>query len=96
MGNIISKWFIYIFSFLNFFFSCGFNLLKGVNNKIQKFTIEPKLSLILDESKNKEFRLIEAKTCFNRILLPEYSSKEEMKKCFDIILGNDTQFFGLE
>ena len=74
----------------------GFNSLKGVNNKIQKFTIEPKLSLILDESKNKEFRLIEAKTCFNRILLPEYSSKEEMKKCFDIILGNDTQFFGLE
>ena len=41
----------------------GFNSLKGVNNKIQKFTIEPKLSLILDESKNKEFRLIEAKTC---------------------------------
>ena len=74
----------------------GFNSLKGVNNKIQKFTIEPKLTLILDENKNNDFKLIEAKTCFNRILLPEYNSKEEMKKSINIILGNDTQFFGLE
>ena len=89
----------------NFFHFCtssihvpidGFNGLKGVNNKIQKFTIEPKLTLILDDSKNNDFKLIEAKTCFNRILLPEYSTKEEMKKAFDIILGNDTSFFGLE
>ena len=89
----------------NFFHFCtssihipidGFNGLKGVNNKIQKFTIEPKLTLILDESKANDFKLIEAKTCFNRILLPEYSTKEEMKKAFDIILGNDTSFFGLE
>ena len=89
----------------NFFHFCtssihipidGFNGLKGVNNKIQKFTIEPKLTLILDESKTNDFKLIEAKTCFNRILLPEYSTKEEMKKAFDIILGNDTSFFGLE
>ena len=89
----------------NFFHFCtslihvpidGFNGLKGINNKIQKFTIEPKLTLILDENKNNDFKLIEAKTCFNRILLPEYSTKEEMKKAFDIILGNDTSFFGLE
>jgi E3 ubiquitin-protein ligase HUWE1 len=89
----------------NFFHFCtssihvpidGFNSLKGVNNKIQKFTIEPKLTLILDESNNSNFKLIEAKTCFNRILLPEYSSKEDMKKAIDIILGNDTSFFGLE
>ena len=74
----------------------GFNSLKGVNNKIQKFTIEPKLNLSFNEDKDNEFKLIEAKTCFNRILLPEYNSKEEMKKCINIILGNDTQYFGLE
>ena len=74
----------------------GFNSLKGVNNKIQKFTIEPKLSLILDESGENKFKLIEAKTCFNRIYLPEYGSIEEMRKAIDIIIGNDTQFFGLE
>ena len=74
----------------------GFNSLKGVNNKIQKFTIEPKLSLILDESGENTFKLIEAKTCFNRIYLPEYGSIEEMRKAIDIIIGNDTQFFGLE
>ena len=73
----------------------GFNSLKGVNNKIQKFTIEPNLSLNLKEDNN-DFKLIEAKTCFNRILLPEYSNKNEIKKAFDIILGNDTSFFGLE
>ena len=91
-----------LFIFFNFCTSSthvpldGFNSLKGVNNKIQKFTIEPKLNLNFDEGKNNEFKLIEAKTCFNRILLPEYNSKEEMKKCINIILGNDTQFFGLE
>ena len=91
-----------LFIFFNFCTSSthvpldGFNSLKGVNNKIQKFTIEPKLTLTFDESKNNEFKLIEAKTCFNRILLPEYNSKEEMKKSINIILGNDTQFFGLE
>ncbi len=74
----------------------GFNSLKGVNNKIQKFTIEPKLSLILDESGENTFKLIEAKTCFNRIFLPEYGTIEEMRKAIDIIIGNDTQFFGLE
>ena len=74
----------------------GFNSLKGVNNKIQKFTIEPKLSLILDESGENKFKLIEAKTCFNRIYLPEYGSIEEMRRAIDIIIGNDTQFFGLE
>ena len=74
----------------------GFNSLKGINNKIQKFTIEPKLNLILDESGENKFKLIEAKTCFNRIFLPEYGTIEEMRKAIDIIIGNDTQFFGLE
>ncbi len=91
-----------LFIFFNFCTSSthvpldGFNSLKGVNNKIQKFTIEPKLNLSFNKDKDNEFKLIEAKTCFNRILLPEYNSKEEMKKCINIILGNDTQYFGLE
>lgn len=74
----------------------GFCSLKGVGGKIYKFTIEPYITNSSDNSKNYEFRLIEAKTCFNRIMLPEYRDKEEMDKAFDIILSNDTNFFGLE
>ena len=110
-NNQTIKFFWQVLSELNqndlfiFYFFCtssthvpldGFNSLKGVNNKIQKFTIEPKLSLILDESGENTFKLIEAKTCFNRIFLPEYGTIEEMRKAIDIIIGNDTQFFGLE
>ena len=80
-----------LFIFFNFCTSSthvpldGFNSLKGVNNKIQKFTIEPNLSLNLKEDNN-DFKLIEAKTCFNRILLPEYSSKDDMEKAINIIM----------
>ena len=110
-NNQTIKFFWQVLSELNqndlfiFYFFCtssthvpldGFNSLKGINNKIQKFTIEPKLNLILDESGENKFKLIEAKTCFNRIFLPEYGTIEEMRKAIDIIIGNDTQFFGLE
>ena len=65
-------------------------------NKIHKFTIEPLLSeLYLDNNPN-EFKLIKAKTCFNRILLPEYKKKEDMEKGIRIIIEYDSQFFGLE
>ena len=69
----------------------GFGALKGVNNKLQKFCIDE-----AKEKKGNGLRLIEAKTCFNRIYLPEYSSKEDMKKAISTIIGNDTSFFGLE
>ena len=69
----------------------GFGALKGVNNKLQKFCIDE-----AKEKKGNGLRLIEAKTCFNRIFLPEYSSKEDMKKAISTIIGNDTSFFGLE
>ena len=69
----------------------GFGALKGVNNKLQKFCIDE-----AEEKKGSGLRLIEAKTCFNRIYLPEYSSKEDMKKAINTIIGNDTSFFGLE
>ena len=71
----------------------GFCALKGAGGKIQKFTIEPYINY---SGEDYEFRLIEAKTCFNRIMLPDYKSKEEMDKAFNIILSYDTNFFGLE
>jgi hypothetical protein len=74
----------------------GFANLKGMGGNIMKFTIEPYICYGSDNPYKNEFRLIEAKTCFNRIFLPEYGTIEEMRKAIDIIIGNDTQFFGLE
>ena len=91
---------------MNFFTFCtglcnvpvnGFGSLKGASNKIQKFTIEPLIDYDpITKKVNNDFKLIEAKTCFNRIMLPQYKSEEEMKKCMDIILNFDSNFFGLE
>ena len=74
----------------------GFANLKGMGGNIIKFTIEPYLGFTSDDPYKSEFRLIEAKTCFNRIILPYYKNKFEMNKAMDIILNNDTSFFGLE
>lgn len=74
----------------------GFASLKGTEGRIQKFTIEPYMNFSAVDISEYEFRLIEAKTCFNRILLPKYRNKEEMEKGINIILNNDTSFFGLE
>ena len=67
----------------------GFSSISGPRNKIMKFTIET----INKSEKNK---LITAQTCFNSIVLPDYKTKEEMKKSINIILENDTNYFGLE
>ena len=72
----------------------GFGALKGGNNKIHKFCIEE--AEINDDNLHKGIRLIGARTCFNRIYLPEYNNKATMKKAIEIILGNDTNYFGLE
>ena len=75
----------------------GFGSLKGSHNKIHKFCIEEAEVSETEEAKNaKGIRLIEARTCFNRIYLPEYNNKAIMKRVFEIILGNDTNYFGLE
>ena len=75
----------------------GFGSLKGIGNKIQKFTIEPLIDYDPVKKKtNNQFKLIEAKTCFNRIMLPLYKKKEELKKAMDIILNFDSAYFGLE
>ena len=74
----------------------GFANLKGMGGNIIKFTIEPYICYSADNPNQTEFRLIEAKTCFNRIILPYYKNKNEMNKAMEIILNNDTSFFGLE
>jgi hypothetical protein len=74
----------------------GFGNLKGMGGNIMKFTIEPYLGFSDDDPLANDFRLIEAKTCFNRIVLPYYKDKYEMNKAMNIILNNDTSFFGLE
>ena len=74
----------------------GFANLKGMGGNIMKFTIEPYIGFSSDNPNKNEFRLMEAKTCFNRIVLPYYKNINEMKKAMEIILSNDTSFFGLE
>jgi hypothetical protein len=74
----------------------GFANLKGMGGNIMKFTIEPYICYGSEDPYKNEFRLIEAKTCFNRIVLPYYKNKNDIKKALDIILNHDTTFFGLE
>ena len=68
----------------------GFNSLQGTRNKYQKFCVE---SPAVNET-NAQSRLIEAKTCFNRICVPNYESKEYFRKVVNTIIDNDTNFFG--
>ena len=70
----------------------GFSSLSGPRNKIMKFTIE----CICNNDDKPCNKLITAQTCFNSIILPDYKSKEEIKKSINIILENDTNYFGLE
>jgi hypothetical protein len=85
---------------LNFFKFCtgctrvpidGFAALQGTRNKFQKFCIESS-----NFENNNKARLIEAKTCFNRIYLPDYGSKEVMRKYINIVIDNDTNYFGIQ
>ena len=71
----------------------GFSALPGPKNKVIKFSIE--LRNYKDENIHSQ-RLIMAQTCFNNIILPEYKTKEEMRKAINIILESDTNYFGLE
>lgn len=69
----------------------GFNSLQGTRNRYQKFCIESPPIILGNTSSD---RLIEANTCFNRIYLPEYETKEQMKNVISKILENDTNYFG--
>ena len=71
----------------------GFSALPGPKNKIVKFCIE----LLNNKNENdKSHKLITAQTCFNTIILPQYKTKDEMRKAINIILESDTNYFGLE
>ena len=70
----------------------GFGALQGTRNKFQKFCIE---SPMTNDNQNK-YRLIEAKTCFNRIYLPDYETKDLMRKYIHLIIENDTNYFGIQ
>ncbi len=65
----------------------GFRVLQSSRNQIVKFCIEKNQS---------DSNLIQAKTCFNKILLPFYKSYEKLKENILIIVNNDTNFFGLD
>ena len=56
----------------------GFGSLKGIGNKIMKFTIEPLMSEFNLFDKPNQFKLIQAKACFNRIVLTEYKNKKDI------------------
>ena len=70
----------------------GFNSLQGNRNKLHKFCIDSG-SAEKVEDKNKK-KLIEANTCFNRIIMPCYKSKEEVIHVINTIIKNDTNYFG--
>ena len=63
----------------------GFRVLQSSRNQIVKFCIE---------KVNNTKELIQAKTCFNRILLPCYESYQKMLDNIKMIIDNDTNFFG--
>ena len=63
----------------------GFRVLQTSRNQIVNFCIEKVYN-------NND--LIQAKTCFNKILLPCYESYEKMKENIYKIVNNDTNFLG--
>lgn len=65
----------------------GFNSLTSTRNKYKKFCIE---------SRTDTSKLIEAMTCFNRLYLPIYESKERLEQVIKLIINNNTEFFGKE
>ena len=65
----------------------GFNSLTSTRNKYRKFCIE---------SRTDTSKLIEAMTCFNRLYIPLYESKEKLEQVIKIIITNNTEFFGKE
>lgn len=65
----------------------GFNSLTSTRNKYKKFCIE---------SRTDTSKLIEAMTCFNRLYIPIYNTKERLNHVIKTIISNNTDFFGQE
>ena len=66
----------------------GFGSLKGVDGKIQKFTIEPFTNYSAENPDEYKFHKIEAKRCHHTIILPVYQSKQEIDRAINIILND--------
>ena len=64
----------------------GFGSFKGLNRKIQKFTIEPYINYSEEENEKYIFKPMDSRPSFNRLILPEYPNEKEMDKAFNIIL----------
>ena len=65
----------------------GFGCLKGVDGKIQKFTIEPWTNYSAENPDIYEFHPIEARRLYHSIILPLYQSRQEFDMAMNIILS---------
>lgn len=83
-----------LLSFFTFCTGCakppinGFKNLQSSRKQISKFCVE--------KLENTQNSLIIAKTCFNRIYLPEYKTKKEMARSINTIVTNNIDLFGIE
>ena len=65
----------------------GFGCLKGVDGKIQKFTIEPWTNYSAENPDEYQFHPIEARRLYHSIILPLYQSRQEFDMAMNIILN---------
>lgn len=67
----------------------GFRMLQSSRSRVVKFSIER-------QEYDRKNCMIQAKTCFNRLYLPDYKDKNIMKENILKIVMYDTNYFGLE
>ena len=65
----------------------GFGCLKGIEGKIQKFTIEPFTNYSAENPDEYKFQPIEARRLHHSIILPLYQSRQEFDIAMNIILN---------
>ena len=68
----------------------GFAALESNRGNLSKFKIEP------SEYKYYERNFIKAHTCFNRLDIPEFNSKEELEEAIKFVSSNEIIGFGIE
>ena len=67
----------------------GFGSLKGIDGKIQKFTIEPFTNYSAENPDEYKFQKIESKRVYHTVILPLYENKQELDKAMNIILSDN-------
>ena len=68
----------------------GFEVLESNRGNISKFTIE---SLPFERGKK---NFIKAHTCFNRLDIPIFDNKEQLKEAIQFVTSNEIMGFGIE